>query len=382
MTATVSDGINAKILAALAKIPDQISQCMNNVLPEHLNAALAESLIAVGKRMDELETTTNSLRDELKNKTEHLQSKISDMSFNQQKLRSQAIIDHHASSLRISNIYELCKITTDEINDAGFYSTELVCSRFDRLMEEVGAYRLYCDSINILPSDNRNMAIVRFSSVSKASRAKMLIINYLSSEAGKQTKCYVDICLPLSSSFKRIERPVRQLMDTLKSSKHIRHFHIDSVINNNRASSEAGTVRPRIGVVLGDGKKLRSVIPDSVLYIDGSHSSSHRLVLNALIKDIPGINIDATLELVMARERRAAELITERSNKKTRSKQPQRGGRTGERRTIVSTDDAAVAMEVAASPAKRSSSRSSEDSLEPPTKARPSTPAVPGPSSA
>ena len=56
----ISDGINAKILAALAKIPDQIAESLNQALPDQLASALTDSLLAVNQRLEELETTTNN----------------------------------------------------------------------------------------------------------------------------------------------------------------------------------------------------------------------------------------------------------------------------------------------------------------------------------
>ena len=260
-----------------------------------------------------------------------------------------------------------------------------MCSKFDNLLDEIGAYRLWCESAQFLNGHLKETAIVRFSSPLKAHRAKMMLVRYLSSEMGKQIRCSVDVSLPITNVFKRIERPVRQLMEALKIGKHIRAFHIDSVVNHNRNSAEAGCIRPRVGVVLGDGRRIRSVIPESVAYLDGIHSSSsHRLVLTALMKDIPEINIEATLEVVANKEKRAADRTAERKNMSSKNRSDRRPN-TGSRAPSAVVIDTSEVMEVSpASPAKRSSSRSSDDSLEPPTqKSRAATPAVsrPGTSS-
>ena len=374
---TISDGINAKILAALAKIPEQIQQSLNQALPDQLASALTDSLFAVNQRLEELETTTNNLRNELKDKTEHLQSKINDMTFHQKMHRAQATIDQASSCLRISNVLQLCKIDPAELHEAGFYASELVCSKFDNLLDEIGAYRLWCESAQFLNGHLKETAIVRFSSPLKAHRAKMMLVRYLSSEAGKQIRCSVDVSLPITHVFKRIERPVRQLMEALKIGKHIRAFHIDSVVNHNRTSAEAGSIRPRVGVVLGDGRRIRNVVPESVAYLDGVHSSSHRLILTALKKDIPEINVEAILEIAANKEKRAADRTAERKNTNSKNRSNRRPASGGQAPSAAVSDTAEV-MEVSPpSPAKRSSSRSSDDSLEPPTqKPRAATPAV------
>ena len=179
------------------------------------------------------------------------------------------MIDRDASNLCISNIVELCNIGLEDRNGEGFYDTELICSKFDMKLRDIGAHRITCDHVTML--NNSDTAIVHLSTVSKAQRAKMLLIRFLSSQQGRQIRCSVDTCLPSTAIFKRIERPARQFMESLKQQKLVRSFFVDALVNSNRMSAEAAFIRPSFGVVLGDGKRLRNVVPESVLYQDGDH---------------------------------------------------------------------------------------------------------------